>query len=236
EHQATHDPLTGLPNRLMFERVVGAMLRNGRELAVLLFDLDRFKEVNDTLGHAAGDALLRDVGERLKVAVPDALCIARLGGDEFTILLTNADAAAATAAAEAARAALLNPVEVQSVPVSVDALVRWNHPVRGFIPPDGFIGVAEQTGIILPLTDWVVSTALAQCRKWLDDGLDMSVSVNVSPRVLRDSTFVDRLVRALAAHRVPAARLTLEITESAIMDDVEHGVDVLWRLRRAGVQ
>jgi diguanylate cyclase (GGDEF)-like protein len=323
EHQATHDLLTGLANRLMFERAVDAMLGSSRKLAVLLFDLDRFKEVNDTLGHAAGDALLRDVGERLRVAVPQALCIARLGGDEFTILLTNADAAAASAAARCARAALLNPVELNCVPVSVDAsigialapahgescdellrhadvamyaakdgrhgvvvydpkyddndasrlgmvaelrdavandqlflhyqpkvsltgadsgkasveaLVRWNHPVRGFMPPDDFIGVAEQTGVIVALTDWVLDRSLGQCRRWLDGGLDMSIAVNISPRVLRDATFPERLDALLAAHRVPAARLTLEITESAIMDDIEHVIDVLWQLRKSGVR
>jgi diguanylate cyclase (GGDEF)-like protein len=324
EHQATHDPLTGLANRLMFERAVDAMLGSNRRIAVLLFDLDRFKEVNDTLGHAAGDALLRDVGERLRVAVPQALCIARLGGDEFTILLTNADAAAASAAAQSAREALLNPVELNCVPVSVDAsigialapdhghscdellrhadvamyaakdgrhgvivydpqyddndasrlgmvaelrdaiakdqlflhyqpkvsllggaetgkasveaLVRWNHPVRGFVPPDDFIGVAEQTGVIVALTDWVLTRSLSECRRWLDTGLNMSIAVNISPRVLRDATFPDRLAEMLATHRVPAARLTLEITESAIMDDIEHAVDVLWRLRKAGVR
>ena len=323
EHQATHDPLTGLANRLMFERAVDAMLASGRKLGVLLFDLDRFKEVNDTLGHAAGDALLRDVGERLRVAVPQALCIARLGGDEFTILLTNATAETATAAAGSAREALLNPVELNCVPVSVDAsigialapahgdscdellrhadvamyaakdgrhgvivydpqyddndasrlgmvaelrdavakdqlflqyqpkvslsetdgakasveaLVRWNHPVRGFVPPDDFIGIAEQTGVIVALTDWVLTRSLSECRRWLDSGLDMSIAVNISPRVLRDSSFPERLEQMLAAHRVPAARLTLEITESAIMDDVEHTVDVLWQLRKAGVR
>jgi diguanylate cyclase (GGDEF)-like protein len=324
EHQATHDPLTGLANRLMFERVVDAMLGSDRALGVLLFDLDRFKQVNDTLGHAAGDALLRDVGERLRVAVPQALCIARLGGDEFTILLTNADVASASAAAECAREALLNPVELNCVPVSVDAsigialapqhgrscdellrradvamyaakdgrhgvvvydpqyddndasrlgmvaelrdavqkdqlflhyqpkvslvdgnahgrasveaLVRWNHPVRGLVAPDDFIGIAEQTGVIVALTDWVLTRSLTECRRWLDSGLDMSIAVNISPRVLRDATFPDRLAEMLATHRVPAARLTLEITESAIMDDVEHTVDVLWQLRKAGVR
>jgi diguanylate cyclase (GGDEF)-like protein len=324
EHQATHDALTGLPNRLMFERVVSAMLGNGRELTVLLLDLDRFKEVNDTLGHAAGDALLKDAGERLKVAVPRALCVARLGGDEFTILLTGADEAVATSAAQAARDALLHPLEVASVAVSVDAsigvalapahgsscddllrhadvamyaakegrggvavyardidhndasrlglvvelrdavqldqlflhfqtkvalldgvdegkvsveaLVRWNHPVRGLLPPDEFIGVAEQTGVIVALTDWVLATSLSQCRKWLDSRLDMSVAVNLSPRVLRDPTFPDRLGRLLEAHRVPAARLTLEITETAIMDDIAHAIEALWQLRQIGVR
>jgi EAL domain-containing protein (putative c-di-GMP-specific phosphodiesterase class I) len=119
---------------------------------------------------------------------------------------------------------------------SVEALVRWNHPVRGLVPPDEFIGVAEQTGVIVALTDWVLAKSLGQCRQWLDDGLDMHVAVNLSPRVLRDPTFPDRLVRLLETHRVPAARLTLEITETAIMDDVAHAIDGLWQLRRIGVR
>ena len=322
EHQATHDSLTGLPNRLMFERTVASLLAQDRALAVLLFDLDRFKEVNDTLGHAAGDALLKDVGGRLTAAVPDAACIARLGGDEFTILLTTDDPTVALHAADAAREALMHPVEVRSVPVSVDAsvgvalapahgrscddllrhadvamyaakegrgtaeiyepaidhndasrlalvselraaiernelslafqpkidltgsyqsvsveaLVRWHHPIHGTIPPDDFIPIAEQTGVIDELTDWVLAAALRQCREWLDRGLDIAVAVNLSARVLRDVTFHRRLVELLEAHHVPPARLTLEITESAIMADAGHAIDVLWRLRRAGVR
>jgi diguanylate cyclase (GGDEF)-like protein len=322
ERQATHDSLTQLPNRLMFERVTDAMLRNGRAVAVLLLDLDRFKDVNDTLGHAAGDLLLTDVGARLRAAIPHALCIARLGGDEFAVLLTDADAAAAVVAAETARESLLHPLEVHSIHVSVDAsvgialapehgttcdhlvrhadvamyaskasrgmvtvydesidhndpsrlglvaelrdaiatgglmlyyqpkvaladparrlsveaLARWAHPTRGFVPPDEFIAIAEQTGLIAPLTSWVLATALDQCRRWLDDGLDVNVSVNVSARMLRDATFPDAVAAALNLARVPASRLTLEITETAIMDDVEHTVDLLWQLRRAGVR
>jgi diguanylate cyclase (GGDEF)-like protein len=322
EHQATHDSLTQLPNRLMFERVTNQMLGNGRPLAVLLLDLDRFKDVNDTLGHAAGDELLTDVGARLRAAVPEALCIARLGGDEFTMLLTDADESAAIRAAEAARETLLHPLQVNSIEVSVDAsvgialapvhgttcddllrhadvamyaskasrgivtvyddsidhndpsrlglvaelrdaiaaggldvyyqpkvaltestrrlsleaLARWPHPGRGFVPPDEFIAIAEQTGLIAPLTHWVVATALRQCREWLDNGLDVSVSVNISARMLRDTTFPNRLAQALDVARVPASRLTLEITETAIMDDVEHTVDILWQLRRSGVR
>jgi diguanylate cyclase (GGDEF)-like protein len=307
---------------LLFERVTNQMLANGRTVAVLLLDLDRFKDVNDTLGHAAGDELLTDVGARLRTAMPEALCIARLGGDEFTVLLTDADEATAVSAAQAARESLLHPVQVNSIEVSVDASVgvalapvhgtscddllrhadvamyaskagrgtvtvyddsidhndpsrlglvaelrdaintgqlalyyqpkitlaapagsvsvealsRWIHPTRGFVSPEEFIAVAEQTGLIMPLTDWVVATALGQCRVWLDEGLDVCVSVNVSARVLRDATFPDRLAVALETARVPAARVTLEITETAIMEDVQHTVDVLWQLRRAGVR
>jgi diguanylate cyclase (GGDEF)-like protein len=321
-HLATHDSLTGLANRNMFESRTSALLHAGRPVAVLLFDLDRFKEVNDTLGHAAGDALLQDAGARLSAAIPDAVCIARLGGDEFTVLLSTADADVALDAAQAARQALLQRLDVLSVPVSVDAsvgialapqhgkacddllrhadvamyvakeghgavevyhadidhndavrlslvsdlreaiahrqlavayqpkvslsgegescsveaLVRWNHSTRGMIPPDVFIPVAEQTAVILDLTDYVLDTALQQCRIWLDDGLDISVAVNISPRVLRDPSFSERLVAMLQAYRIPAPRLILEITESAVMADVTHTVAVLWALRQAGVR
>jgi diguanylate cyclase (GGDEF)-like protein len=321
-HLATHDSLTGLANRNQFESQTSALLQAGRPAAVLLFDLDRFKEVNDTLGHAAGDALLQDAGTRLSAAIPAAVCIARLGGDEFTVLLATDDAGVAVAAAQAARRALLQPLDVLSVPVSVDAsvgiaiapehgagcddllrhadvamyvakeghgsvevyhadidhndavrlslvsdlreaielrhlsvayqpkvtldaasescsveaLVRWNHPTRGMVPPDVFIPVAEQTAVILDLTDYVLQVALQQCRIWLDDGLDISVAVNISPRVLRDPSFSERLVGMLAEHRIPAPRLILEITESAVMADVEHTVVVLWALRQAGVR
>ena len=323
EHQATHDSLTGMPNRLKFERVLVEALAEHASLAVLLFDLDRFKDINDTLGHAAGDALLCDVGGRLQAAVPQALCIARLGGDEFTMLLRLDDPSSAASAAAAAREALLHPLQVHSVDVSVDAsvgialapehgttiddllrhadvamydakqrrgavsvydpaidhndtsrltlvaelrgaintgalhlhyqpkidlradggsgagvevLARWNHPQRGMVSPDEFIAVAEQTGLIGPLTDWVLETSLVQCRIWLDQGLDISMSVNISTRVLRDDAFTDRLTSLLADKRVPAGRLTLEITETALMDDIARTVDVLWRLRRAGVR
>jgi diguanylate cyclase (GGDEF)-like protein len=322
EYLATHDSLTGLANRFRFEREATALIRAGRPAAVLLLDLDRFKEVNDTLGHAAGDALLQDAGSRLSAAIPDAICIARLGGDEFTVLLATADPDVAVAAAEAARLALLQPLDVRSVPVSVDAsvgialapqhgrgcddllrhadvamyvakegrgtvevyhadtdhndavrlslisdlrdaiehrqltvayqpkvslagadescsvevLARWTHPSRGVVAPDVFIPAAEQTAVILDLTDYVLDVALRQCRIWLDDGLDMSVAVNISPRVLRDPNFSERLVAMLAEHRIPAPRLILEITESAVMADVTHTIEVLWTLRQAGVR
>jgi EAL domain-containing protein (putative c-di-GMP-specific phosphodiesterase class I) len=118
----------------------------------------------------------------------------------------------------------------------VEALVRWRHPVRGMIPPDDFIGIAEQTGLIGPLTEWVLRTALDQCRRWLDDGLDLGVAVNISPRTLHDAGFTQLLSSLLSTSKVPASRLTLEITEGALMDDPERAIDVLWDLRRAGVR
>ena len=320
EHQALHDALTGLPNRLLFDRTAAVVLASTARAAVLLLDLDRFKEVNDTLGHAAGDEVLRGVGDRLREVLVDAACVARLGGDEFAIVLGEADLDAAQACAARIEDVLSVPLHVLGVALAVDAsigiavcedggevadllrradvamyqakslpgqvavysadrdhnsaerlslvaalrtgiaqdelfleyqpkaststgavtsveaLVRWRSADRGIVRPDEFIEVAEQTGLIGPLTDWVLATALVQCRRWLDEGLDLSVAVNVSPRTLHDPGFVARVEAALTASGVPANRLILEVTEGALMTDPEGTVDVLWQLRRAGVK
>jgi diguanylate cyclase (GGDEF)-like protein len=320
-HQAMHDSLTALPNRLMFDGAATTALAGSVACAVLLLDLDRFKEINDTLGHAAGDAVLQEVGARLSGVVSEGSCVARLGGDEFAVVLVDADLTAAERCAQLIRSVLSTPLEVIGITLSIDAsvgialapehgadiatllrradvamydakdghagvavyaadrdhhsaerlslvadlraaiaeghlvlayqpktdtvgrevhgveaLVRWSHPVRGMIPPDDFIGIAEQTGLIAPLTEWVLRTALAQCRSWLEQGLDLDVAVNISPRTLHDPTFPQLLAGLLADSRVPASRLTLEITEGALMADPERAIDVLWQLRRAGVR
>jgi diguanylate cyclase (GGDEF)-like protein len=320
EHQALHDALTGLPNRLLFDRTAAAVLAGSTHAAVLLLDLDRFKEVNDTLGHAAGDEVLRSVGDRLHELLEGEACVARLGGDEFAVVLGGADLDAAQGCATRIAEVLAVPLRVLGVALAVDAsigialaedgdevadllrradvamyqakglaghiavyaadrdhnsaerlslvaalrtgiandelfleyqpkaststgavssveaLVRWRSADRGIVRPDEFIEVAEQTGLIGPLTDWVLATALCQCRRWLDEGLDLSVAVNVSPRTLHDPGFVDRVTTTLRAAGVPASRLILEVTEGALMTDPEGTVDVLWRLRRAGVR
>ena len=320
-HQATHDALTGLPNRLLFERLVNAQSNVGESFAVLLLDIDSFRDVNDTLGHAAGDRLLGEVGVRIRSVAPDGTVVARLGGDEFAVLLPGAGAAEATQQAERIRDALLHTMplddltfsvgasigvvvapehgsdseallrradvamyaakDARSGPVvydpaadqrstddlalvsdlrravteghlslqyqpkvtldgrqleGVEALVRWRHPQRGVIGPDRFIPVAEQIGLMGPLTEYVLREALRQCRRWLDEGLDLGVAVNVSPRSLREPEFAARLRELLRAAAVPATRLTLEITEDAIMDDPEHAIEMLWQLRRLGVR
>jgi diguanylate cyclase (GGDEF)-like protein len=320
-HQAMHDSLTALPNRLMFDRAATTSLADSDCCAVLLLDLDRFKEINDTLGHAAGDAVLQEVGARLSAIVDGSACVARLGGDEFAVVMVDTDLLGATRFAETIRSALITPLDIVGVTLTIDAsigialapehgtdiatllrradvamyaakdthggvavyapdrdhnsaarlalvadlraaiangdlvlayqpktqtlgrevhgveaLVRWNHPVRGMIPPDDFIGIAEQTGLIAPLTEWVLRTALTQCRQWLEQGLDLSVAVNISPRTLHDPSFTTQLTSLLSETKVPAARLTLEITEGALMDDPEGAIDVLWELRRSGVR
>jgi len=118
----------------------------------------------------------------------------------------------------------------------VEALVRWQHPTLGFIPPDQFIPLAEQTGLIEPLTHWVVETAIVQCRHWLDGGLELRVAVNLSMRNLRDTNLPDTIESLLAQHRVPPHLLCCEITESAVMGDAEHTLQVLNRLFALGVR
>ena len=270
EHQALHDPLTGLPNRLLFgERIDHAIAhaeRRDTRLAILMMDLNRFKEVNDSLGHQAGDELLKVVGERLSGALRASDTVARLGGDEFGLLLPEPSTAdAILAVLERVRAALEQPIVVQELPLaieasigiavfpdngrdaeqliqradvamyaakqesapfafydadadeydparltlvaelrrameqrelvlhyqpkavledgevrSVEALLRWQHPHQGLIFPDSFIPVAQETGLIRPLTLYVLDEALRQCRAWRDAGLGLSVSVNLS--------------------------------------------------------
>jgi diguanylate cyclase (GGDEF)-like protein len=321
EHQALHDSLTGLPNRVRFEREAEVAAASGRLASVLLFDLDRFKDVNDTLGHAAGDAVLREVGHRLAACLRDAVCVARLGGDEFAVLLSEPGREAAFRTAHSIRSVLTRPYELDGLSLALDAsigialapehgddvptllrhadvamytakttqtgaatynplrdhhtaerltlvadlrrgiaegqlllayqpktgttdrrvlgveaLVRWQHPVRGVVAPDEFIGVAERSGLIGALTDWVVEAALAQCRQWMDDGLDLGVSINISPRTLHDASFPARMAQQLACAGVSASRITLEITEGALMIDPERALEVLQVLRRSGLR
>jgi diguanylate cyclase (GGDEF)-like protein len=320
-HQATHDPLTGLPNRLLFERVVSGSLTAGRGGAVLLLDLDRFKEVNDALGHGVGDDLLREVAARLTAVVPDGATVARLGGDEFGIVVPRASAAQGHRVAADVRAALERPHRLSDVDVTVDgsvgiavagrtdvaatdmlrradvamyaakaartgvevytadrdtnssarlalvtdlrraiesgelrlayqpkarlgdgevvaveALVRWAHPERGLVPPDEFVPVAEQTGLIGPLTDWVVTEAARQVTRWRELGLDLDLAVNLSPRTLLDDQLPGRLTASLTAAGVDPRRVTLEVTEGAIMADPERAIAMLAELRRHGLR
>jgi diguanylate cyclase (GGDEF)-like protein len=327
EYQALHDALTGLANRTLFhrrvDRAVAAARGTGRGGCVLLVDLDRFKEVNDTLGHHVGDALLRELADRLRAAVGDKGTIARLGGDEFAILLPRVSEAAdaiwfatlidvavteafliedeltleigasvgialfpehgddavtllqrADVAMYAAKAARTGPqvyaperdsnsirrlslvaelrkaidqgeIAVHYQPqaalpegrvVGVEALVRWNHPHLGPVQPDEFIAVAEHSGHIRPLTRYVLGAALRQARAWHLAGLDLGVAVNLSPRALLDDDLPEAVERLLTETGVDAGRLTIELTESAIMADPEHAVGLLTRLSDLGVQ
>ncbi|HXC76050.1 MAG TPA: EAL domain-containing protein [Candidatus Acidoferrum sp.] len=307
EYQALHDALTGLPNRSLFgDRLRQALLsarRNQNMFGVLLLDLDRFKDINDALGHDRGDTLLQEVTARLRGVLRATDTIARLGGDEFAVLTTDAkhpDDVVATA--RKILAALEGPFAIadqmvetgasigialypvhgddpttllrradvamyvakrsggghavyapeqeaqtlrrsglagelrRSIPQGelvlqyqpqltlatgaiqgMEALVRWNHPREGMMPPDRFLPLAEEMGIIHPLTAWVMDNALTQLRKWLALGLDVTMSVNVSPRCIEDHSLEEMVARALESSKVEPHRLTLEITEGVAM-------------------
>jgi diguanylate cyclase (GGDEF)-like protein/PAS domain S-box-containing protein len=325
EHRALHDALTGLPNRALladrFGQALGGGLRTGRATGLLLIDLDRFKEINDTLGHHVGDQLLARVGPRLTGVLRPDDTVARLGGDEFAVLLPGIDTVeAAVAVAEKLHVALGRPFSVDGVDLDVEAsigvvlsgrhgddpaalmqradiamyvakqrslgvqvydpasdghsperlallgdlrralagdelflhfqpkvnlrtgkvcgaeaLVRWQHPERGLIPPDGFIPLAENTGLIGPLTTRVLDLALAQARRWADAGAPLQVAVNLSVRNLLDDRLERVVVDLLARHQVPARLLALEVTESAIMTDPVRAKAVLERLSALGI-
>src|SRR5690349_7181110 len=327
---AYEDPLTDLANRSRFSnelaRAIGVALSSrddsGRDkLSILMMDLDRFKYVNDTLGHGVGDHVLREVGTRLGRAVTDAECIARLGGDEFAILLRcgsdancietakriiaalevpilyedqpldvgtsigiahypehgrdaqtlvrNADIAMYAAKRNKAGYAIYDPhydtsqqehlsllgelrravernelrlyyqpkVSLHSSNISaVEALIRWEHPVRGLVPPGMFIPFAEHTGYIKLLTRWVMREAVRQCGAWLREGLRLQVSVNISARDLMNRDLPAEVSALLTEHAVPPALLCLEITESGFMEDPSNAQKVLDRLSELGVR
>jgi diguanylate cyclase (GGDEF)-like protein len=326
-HQATHDALTGLPNRELLrdrlEQALAGAARSSGEAALILVDLDRFKEINDTLGHTYGDKLLRQVGPRMQSVLRDGDTVARLGGDEFAVLLPTVDGVSeARTVAERLRAALHQPFDVEDVVLDVEAsvgialspwhgtesedllrnadiamyaakalkgeavvfepeehatapnrltvlgdlrraldvddelllhyqpkitldgeriegveaLLRWQHPSRGLVPPNDFIPVAEGTGLILRLTERVLGLSLAQQRVWLDAGHPVPVAVNLSTRCLLDAGLPDLVQRLLAEHRVPAHLLRLEVTESAVMGDAARCMDVLQRLHDLGTR
>ncbi|MFZ0325430.1 MAG: EAL domain-containing protein [Actinomycetes bacterium] len=325
ERQAYHDTLTELPNRELFrDRAVHALedsQRTGVPLAVMMIDLDHFKEINDTLGHHIGDELIREVARRLDDSRPVGSTVARLGGDEFAVLLPdvpdisvaeevatyllsvlgksfsaggvrlvvqasigislapdhgadvhtlmkNADIALYEAKRERARFSAYQPDSDVHTPqrlailadlraavdegqlflefqpkidlatdtvMGAEALVRWNHPTRGIIRPDDFIPLAENTGLIAPITWFVIERSLQQCRYWRDQGLDIGVAVNLSVRHLSDMSLPDRVGVALERWGVPASQLTVEVTESSIMTDPQRAVGVIRHLRQVGI-
>jgi diguanylate cyclase (GGDEF)-like protein len=326
EHQALHDALTNLPNRTLFHDRVGQALASARRehlpVAVMIMDLDRFKEVNDTLGHASGDELLQQAGVRLRGALRESDTVARLGGDEFGVLLPRVvDSAAAVSVARKLRKALEEPFTIHGLALQieasvgialypehgddvhsllqradvamyvakdqpggceiyakerddyspdrltmltelrraidqgelilhyqpkadlrtshvhgVEALVRWSHPVRGLVPPDEFIPLAQKTGVIVPLTFFVLNEALRQCRTWQLEGLDLCVGVNLSARNLLDVHLPDTVGELLTRWEVPPSLLELEITESTILADPIRAMHVLSRLSGMGVR
>jgi diguanylate cyclase (GGDEF)-like protein len=321
---ATTDPLTGLANRTLLRERVELALAGTSRLALLLMDLDRFKEINDTLGHQAGDQLLQQIALRLRDVVRDGDTVARLGGDEFAVLLPTANSDAAIRVARGLLSALTEPCDLGGYRVDigasvgialypdhgsdpttllreadvamytakrartghavyaaaqdhytpvrlalmselrealaadalilhyqpqvsligasaghllqVEALLRWPHPEHGMIPPDEFIPLAEHTGLIGALTAWVLGRALGQVAAWEASGLATGVAVNLSAHTLHEPDVYDLVADALHRHGVAPARLTLEVTESALMLDPDRARAVLVRLRDLGVR
>jgi diguanylate cyclase (GGDEF)-like protein/PAS domain S-box-containing protein len=325
---AEHDVLTELPNRSLcterLRRAVGQAQRDGHQVAVLFIDLDRFKDINDTLGHHIGDSLLRSVARRLQESVRGGDTVSRLGGDEFVIvlgnvadvdevthiveqrvipriraphlvngaelhvscsvgiamypgdaddidnLMRNADTAmyqakgtgkdraqfytaAMTERAQARmqleadlrRALELEQLSLHWQPrvrakdgrlVGVEGLLRWQHPDRGMVVPDDFIGVAEETGLIVPIGGWVIDEACRQIACWRAEGVAaMGVSINLSARQLRSDGLIDVVRDALQRNKVPPGMLELELTESMVMDDAEDNLRQMHALRALGV-
>jgi diguanylate cyclase (GGDEF)-like protein len=326
ERLALHDALTGLPNRVLFrmrtEQAIHAAARSGTGVAVMLLDLDRFKEINDTLGHHYGDEVLRQVGGRLGGLIGEGDVVARLGGDEFAILLRAVETpAAGVAVAAAARRAIAKHFDVAGVRVELGAsvgiaaypehgkdvdvlmqradvamyqakegrtgieryvpeldgnsvqrlalagdlrtalerdefvlhyqpkvdlrtgavmgsevLLRWAHPVHGWLGPDEFIPLAEHTGLIVPLTNYVLDHALRQVGAWRADGLDVGVALNLSARTLVERELPEQIEGRCARWNVPTNRLVLEITESMVVADPARALPVLARLHELGVE
>ncbi|MFF1415568.1 putative bifunctional diguanylate cyclase/phosphodiesterase [Streptomyces sp. NPDC058289] len=319
------DPLTGLPNRQwLLERAWSALdqaERSGTRAALVLIDLDRFRAVNDTLGHLAGDRLLLQIADRLRQALPQDAEAARLGGDEFAVLLPFTDST--TSAQRVARnlvAELSSPLDLDGLTLvleasaglavypdhaldaegllrradvamyqakrdrtgvevyeskrdsntpdrlgllgdlrraldagevelhyqpkvrfdgkvaGLEALVRWVHPERGRVSPDEFIAIAETSGLMPHLTEYVLETALAQVARWRAQGLKVPVAVNVSPRDVHTPGFAGAVAARLARHGVPASGLQLEITEHVLLEDPQRAADTMAGLTGHGVK
>lgn len=327
ERLAYHDPLTNLPNRSMLNALlqmkIGKAAREGNRVALLFIDLDRFKYVNDTLGHSMGDLLLKEISTRLKNCIRQADLVARQGGDEFVVVMeiTEPDIAAKVAdkiiqqvsevvqlgknkvyvgasigigiypddgvdietltkcadiamyqAKDAGRNqycffenamtissnrrmelehALRDAIENKEFFLlyqpkvdmltgrmcGVEALVRWEHPGHGVISPDEFIRIAEDTGLIIPLGEWVMQTACIQANEWLSQFPDnpLRVSVNLSMRQFQSADLFDMVKTAITQSQLPPHLLELEITESMLISDVNKTVTVLNELRSLGL-
>jgi diguanylate cyclase (GGDEF)-like protein len=326
-HLATHDALTSLPNRVLLDdRMSQAIMharRAGEGFAVCVLDLDRFKPINDSLGHRAGDELLKHVARRLTSAVRSVDTVARLGGDEFVLIISQARTKTDTErVARDVLEALRAPIKLGEIDVhtsasigiafypddgttietlyahadaamycakqrgglnveffapsmnlvtedrvrfeadlhraleqqqfelhyqpkfnaatrqidSAEALIRWRHPERGLIPPNLFIPLAEESGLIVPIGEWVLREACRQARAWQEQGLpSLRVAVNISAVQFRRLDLVDTVRRALTDGGIDARYLEIELTETAVMSDPEESVDFLERLSRMGV-
>ncbi len=327
-HLAHHDPLTNLPNRILFydrlQHTLAKGARSNRQVAVLFLDLDRFKNINDTLGHKTGDQVLCKMARLLKGLIRESDTVARLGGDEFLIILdsledlTYAGVIAQKLLSALAKAFFMEgqelyvtgsigisifPLDSDNVEglmkcadvamyrakergrntyqyytpdmnarahellrmennlrkaleheelllyyqpqidiesgklVGLEALVRWQHPKDGLILPGDFIHLAEETGLIVPIGEWVLRTACMQVKLWQDKGYPpVRVAVNISGRQFRHADLVDTVSQVLADTGLDPCLLSLEITESVIMHEVESAIETLYELNRLGVR
>jgi len=325
EHQALHDSLTGMPNRMFFHQRLLEEIENARRtggrMAVMLMDLDHFKEINDTLGHHFGDLLLQEIGPRLSSVLRDNDLMARLGGDEFGIMLPDLPSEeVALRIADRVLEELEQPVAVEGLALDVsgsvgismfpmhaedaetllrradvamyvakengggyevyqdsfdrhnpqrltligqvrpalesgefvmfyqpkvrlmdgrvagaEALIRWEHPTLGLVPPDEFIPLVEKTVLLRPLTHYVAETVLKQWKEWAGMGIRIPISINVSPRSLLDSDLPDAIGQLLQETQVPPAFLRIELTEGFLMGDSGRSIAVLDALSNIGV-
>jgi diguanylate cyclase (GGDEF)-like protein len=323
-HQSYHDSLTGLPNRtLLRDRLNQAILaaqRTYEPLALVVMDLDRFADINDTLGHNAGDVVLQQIGQRLHDELRTSDTVARLGGDEFAVVLRSADDQGAKIVADRILQTLSAPFTVGDMNLDVEAsigialypfhgtdantliqradvamylakqnrsgyafytsdrdehsssrlalmgdlrraiehdelvvyyqpkiacatgcvcgaeaLVRWQHPEQGLLFPDKFIPLAEQSGLMTPLTLWVLKDVLRQIRAWDDQGMPLRVAVNLSARSLQDPELPGDVAEALELAGVDFSSLELEITESAVMADPVRALEIVSQLANLGI-
>lgn len=327
-HMAYHDPLTGLANRNKLEQFINHILASARRhqqgFALLFLDLDRFKNINDTMGHEAGDAILQIIAERLCSTVRNTDMVARLGGDEFVLLIT--DVKKTESVALIAQKILANVLQVivikgqeiyltTSIGISlypydgqnmqvlmknadlalyrskehgrnnyqfytlemtsraqekmalqnalghalvknefllhyqpkmdiktrritgIEALLRWKNKEYGTITPDEIISLAEETGLIIPVSGWVLKTACKQLKTWYNSGLtSLTMAINCSSRQFKQATFVDEILDAITHIGIPPQSLEIEVTESIIMQDPENTLRILYALKDLGVQ
>ncbi len=323
-HQVTHDTLTGLPNRSrLYEELSGAITtaEPTTNIALLVIDINRFKQINDTLGYDLGDQLLLEIGARIRQTLPEHTFLARLGGNEFAVYLSDTSEQQATACTQHIMAAMHRPFNVNQVELEVslsiglalfpqhaddadtlvrcadvamhqareshtscsiyngekdshsvrtlllgaelrsaisagqlvlfyqpkisldtgevtgfEALVRWDHPTLGLIPPDEFIDLAEQTGAIQDLTNWVLEEALYFLRKLHRNGFPLGVAVNISTQSLRDFQLKPHIMELLKSTGIASHHLTLEITENVMMQDIDFAQEVLESLHKLGLR
>lgn len=328
KYQLHHDLLTSLPNRSLFrDRLSMAMAqskRSGKKLAVMYLDMDRFKIINDSLGHYVGDELLKKVGQRLRSELREADTLARVGGDEFNllvpeindiqdvrnlaekiirltadpflikneeifisfsigisiypsdgdtkdILIRNADIAMYKTKnagkngyafySEKMKAHFSQSLDIENGlrkaistdelclyyqpqfdinhghMIGVEALVRWQHPEKGTIQPNEFISIAEESGLIIPLGEWVLRRACMDIKRWMEqEGISLRLSVNISMQQLEMDHFVVKALKIIRRHKLPENTLELEITEHAIMQDMEKAIDALTKLSHRGIR